>query len=77
MPKIKCRCSNIISLGEIPCPHQYNVISDVKYDHFQGLIDAESLYLEMFIAIKCNVCERIILYKDGFDNAPEVYSKEL
>jgi len=77
MPKIKCKCGDIIGLGEIPCPHQYNIISDKEYDKFQGLIDAEELYLSMKIIIKCNKCLRLYIYWNGFDNPPEVYEKEI
>lgn len=76
MPKIRCKCDNIIPLGEIPSPHQWLIISDVQYDEFQGLVDSEDLFLKMEIVVKCNVCERLHVFWDGFDKPQTIYMKE-
>jgi hypothetical protein len=44
MPSILCECGNKISYGEIPCPYEWLMISDVSYGSFWDGIDAEALY---------------------------------
>ncbi|UUC45194.1 hypothetical protein [Flavobacterium cerinum] len=74
MPKIKCNCGNIIGLGGIPDPNQYLVISDVEYDHFSGMVDAEAIYMKMKIIIECKSCKRLHIFWDGFDKESTTYS---
>ncbi|HEU4496627.1 MAG TPA: hypothetical protein VFR70_06215 [Flavobacterium sp.] len=76
MPKIRCKCENIISLGEIPSSNQSLIISDVKFDNFQGVIDVEELYKEMKIVVHCQKCERLYIYWEGFSSIPDIYIKE-
>ncbi|MBC8988173.1 hypothetical protein H9X96_20660 [Pedobacter sp. N36a] len=76
MPKIRCKCDNVIWLGEIPSPHQWLIISDVEYDKFEGQIDPEILYSKMEIVVRCNVCDRLHVFWDGFDKPQTIYIKE-
>lgn len=76
MPKIRCKCDNIIWLGEIPSPHQWLIISDVEYDKFEDPINPEILYSKMEIVVRCNVCERLHVFWDGFDKPQTIYMKE-
>lgn len=76
MPKIICKCKEIIDLSEIPTPNQYMFISDIDYDKFTGSIDSEDLYMEMNIMIKCPNCGRLHIYWDGFDNPSKIYTFE-
>ncbi|WP_316820404.1 hypothetical protein [Pedobacter gandavensis] len=76
MPKIRCKCDNVIWLGEIPSPHQWLIISDVEYDKFEGQIDAEILFSKMEIVVRCNVCDRLHVFWDGFDKPQTIYNKE-
>ncbi|GGH18361.1 hypothetical protein E2R65_14070 [Mucilaginibacter phyllosphaerae] len=76
MPAIRCKCSNIINYGEIPNPNELLMISDVKYDNYSGLIDAEDLYGEMTSILQCNVCGRLWIYWNGFKNIPVCYLPE-
>lgn len=76
MPKFKCVCSEVINLSEVPSPHQYLMISDQKYDNFQGLVDTEVLYREMIITVKCPTCKRLYLYERGFDKPATIYKLE-
>ena len=63
MSKIKCKCDNIIWLGEIPSPSQWMIISDVEYEQYSGLVNAAdfmyfgkvSIDLRKFISRKGNV----------------------
>ena len=41
MPKINCKCNNVIWLGEIPSPNQWMIISDIEYDQFEDKVDTE------------------------------------
>ena len=76
MPKIRCKCDNIISLSDIPSPNQYLMISDVKFDDFHGLVDAEQIYSSMTIVVHCKVCSRLYIYNNGFSFEPTVYLRE-
>lgn len=76
MPKYLCKCVYTILLGEVPSPNQYMIISDIDYEKYQGLINAEDLYLKMSIVTKCSNCGRLYIYWNGFNNAPSVYKVE-
>ncbi len=76
MPKINCKCNNVISLGEIPSPNQWMIISDIEYDQFHHQIDAEVLYSKMEVVVKCNFCGRLHIFWDGFDKPQVIYKKE-
>ena len=50
--KIRCVCAAIIQMsGGIPNELEWKVLSDVEFDRFEGLVDAEDIYL----ASKLNV----------------------
>lgn len=76
MPKFVCKCENIISVNEIPNPNEWLTISDVEYDRYSGVINSEELYKDMKIILKCNKCERLHCFWDGFDKPPVTYSKD-
>lgn len=56
-------------------PSELLLISDVKYDEFEGQIDAEVLYREMTHAFICSTCRRLWIYWDGFQSAPTEYER--
>ncbi len=76
MSKIKCKCGNTIGLGDIPSPNQSLIISDVKFDNFQGLVDVEKIYDEMKIVVHCENCSRLYIYFNGFNLPPTIYIKD-
>ena len=76
MPKFICKCGNVIDLGEIPSPNQFLIISDIEYDKFSGMIDAEELYGKMKIVVNCNTCRRLHIFCNGFNQAPSTYMLE-
>jgi hypothetical protein len=78
MPKIQCKCGNIISLGAIPSPHQWLIISDEEYDeHFSSeLINADYLHLKMKIVVTCEHCQRCHFYINGFNQKPITFIRE-
>ena len=76
MPKIVCECKNIIDLGGIPSENQFLIISDMDFDKFQGLVDAEAIYKEFKVVAKCQKCERLHIFWNGFDKTASVYAQE-
>jgi hypothetical protein len=76
MPAIKCTCGNVIRYGQIPCPDEFLFISDVDYDKYTGLIDAEELYRNMKSILQCGNCKRLWVYWNGFKNDPQCYRRE-
>lgn len=76
MPKFLCQCEFTISYGAIPNPLEWLVISDVDYDDYHGMIDAEKLYSNMKSILECPNCGRLYFFKQGFQYAPIVYQVE-
>ncbi len=75
MPKIKCKCGEILSYSEIPSSIEYKFISDVDYDKYEGTIDAEVLYKQMKSFLKCEKCNRLWIFWKGYSNNPTEYIK--
>lgn len=73
MPAILCKCGNRLSLGEVPNPTEWLLISDVEYDEFQDEIDAEELYMRFKPLIICPYCKRLICFWNGFKEDPIFY----
>ena len=76
MPAVMCKCGNRIGLGEIPNPNEWLTISDVVYDAYTGIIDAEALYADMKHILVCDQCNRILIFWNGFQSPPTCYSKD-
>ncbi len=76
MPKIRCKCDNIIRLSDIPSPNQWLIISDVEFDKFSGMVNSEDVFNKMKIAVKCNQCGRLHIYWDGFDKDAIIYLED-
>lgn len=77
MPKIKCNCGNIIGLGKIPSPHESLLISDIDFEKYWKKCDVEQLYKEMTIVVKCDSCNRLHIFFEGFDKPATVYKEEI
>ncbi len=73
MPKMICRCGNVLSYGDIPCNIEYKFISDVAYDKYQGSVDTEELYMNMKSFFECPICKRLWLFWNGFEDTPKEY----
>ena len=67
MPAIQCKCGEVLRYGEIPCPIEWLLISDVDYDGCSGQIDSEELYKKMKSLLKCASCGRLWVFWNGFD----------
>jgi len=77
MGKFLCKCENTIRIsGAIPNPVEWLFISDVEYDKYQELVDAEQLHLAMNSFLKCDKCGRLWVFWDGYDNPPTLYAPE-
>ncbi len=76
MPAYLCKCKVRVSVGEIPCDKQWNFISDVEYDKWEGKIDSEELLKEMEMFFKCPECHRIAVFWNGWDSTPVFYKEE-
>ncbi|MEL7567915.1 MAG: hypothetical protein AAGU27_23980 [Dehalobacterium sp.] len=75
MPKMVCKCGEVLSYSEIPCKIEYKFISDVEYDKFQGSVDAEEIYEQMKSILKCPKCSRLWVFWNGFSKEPVEYIK--
>lgn len=76
MPKIKCNCGNIIWLGDIPSPHQLLIIPDIDFDKYWKKMNVEELFEEMKIIVKCDKCNRLHIFWEGFDKPPQIYVED-
>ena len=76
MPKIICSCQNILSYSETPCSIEYKFISDVQYDQYQEMINAEDLYQNMKSFLKCPQCDNLWIFRQGYGNPPIEYKKQ-
>jgi hypothetical protein len=77
MSKFLCKCENTIRIsGSIPNPIEWLFISDVEFDAFEDVVDAEKVYSKMQSFLKCDKCGRLWLFWNGYDNPPTLYSPE-
>ncbi|MEV6242970.1 hypothetical protein [Lentzea sp. NPDC051838] len=78
MAKFNCICGYLIRVsGEIPNPAEFKFMSDSDFDNFEGLVEAEAVYLACRSMFKCGNCGRLWVYWDGFDSRPEPYAPEV
>lgn len=74
MSKLLCKCKKTINIsGDIPNKDEWLLISDINFDHFQGVIKAEELYKEMKSLFICKNCKRLWIFWKGYDNPPICY----
>ena len=71
MPKLLCRCGEVLSFGAVPCPIEWRVISDTKFEQFSGLVDAELLYRATDVMLRCPVCGRLWVFWNGHEEPAE------
>ena len=75
MPKIICKCNEVLDYGNIPSPIDYLFISDIDYADYEDEVDSEVLYKHMKIFLKCPKCNRLWFFWDGMDKKPIEYKK--
>lgn len=73
MPKLLCRCGELIRFGQIPCPDEWLFVSDVEYERHSGQVDAELLYEEFRSFLLCRSCGRLWVYWNGYQELPSEY----
>ncbi|MGW7535516.1 hypothetical protein [Amycolatopsis sp. NPDC054798] len=77
MAKFRCVCDYVISTsGEIPNPLEWKVISDQKFDEFEGMVDAEAVYLAGTSMFRCPQCGCLWVFWNGFAEPPECYAPQ-
>lgn len=75
MAKFECVCGEIIrTSGDIPNPIEWHLISDTRFDSFEGLVDAEDVYKATTIMFRCPASDHLWVYWDGFDEPPSLYA---
>lgn len=76
MPKYICKCGNSINLSDIPSFNQLLLIEDNDFNKYFDKINAEILYQEMKLVVRCNRCKRLYIFENGYDEEPIVYNLE-
>ena len=76
MPAYMCKCGSRVSVGRIPCNHQWNFMSDVDFDKYENKVDPEELYKKMKEFFKCPTCERLAVFWNGWDSKPAFYIED-
>lgn len=64
MPKLLCKCGEVLSYGAIPCPIEWKLLADVKFDKFSGQVDAKSVYRASDTMLRCPNCDRLWVFWD-------------
>jgi len=71
---MRCDCGKRIYLGKIPCPYQWNFISDNDFDNYQGMINSSEIYQEMESFVKCPSCGSLWFFWDGWNSKAQKYT---
>ena len=74
MPKLACKCGEVLSYGAIPCPIEWRMLSDTKFDTFVGSVDAEAVYRASDTLLRCPRCGRLWVFWEG-SGTPSEYVK--
>jgi len=73
MPKMLCKCGEVLSWSEIPCPIEWLVIKDTDFDWDDYPAKAEDLYRKMKSLMRCPRCDRLWVFWSGFKQDPTEY----
>jgi hypothetical protein len=76
MPSFFCKCGERILDGQIPQPNEWLLMSDVEYDAYTDLIDAEQFYLAMKSMLLCPQYSRVWIFWNGYQQPPICYRPE-
>jgi hypothetical protein len=75
MAKFLCVCGHRISTsGDIPNPDQWQCLSDVDFEAFQGTVNAEELYMQTTLMYRCPVSDHLWFFWKGIDEPPVLYA---
>ena len=76
MPAYLCKCGSRVSVGDIPCEHQWNFISDASMCGFDDSVNTNELDKEMKMFFKCPSCMRLAMFWNGWENEPTFYTED-
>jgi hypothetical protein len=71
MPKLLCKCNQVLSFGPIPSPIEWRILSDERFDSFSGWVDAEDIYQATNMMLRCPNCGRLWVFWDEAANPVE------
>jgi len=73
--KFTCVCGEtIVTSGPVPNPSEWRLLSDVDFDAFVGLVQAEDIYMSTTIMYRCPASGHLWIYWNGFDQPPSLYA---
>jgi hypothetical protein len=74
MAKFLCLCGHEMSTsGSIPNPTEWRCLSDSDFDAFEGLVQAEDLYLQSTILLRCPISGHLWIFWEGINRPPSLY----
>jgi hypothetical protein len=74
MAKFACVCGHVIPMsGPIPNPDEWQLISDVEFDRFEGVTDADEMYRFATVMYRCPQSDHLWIFWDGFSARPSLY----
>lgn len=77
MAKFRCACATIIhTSGFIPNETEWKIISDIEFDRFEGIVDAEEIYMACRSAFRCPTCGRLWIFWNGIEQPPDCYKPD-
>jgi len=89
MANISCECGHVFSDGQIPCPYEYNLVSDKKGESLtEQIIDVAENEEDIFPKVdylisqagtsvyKCPECKGLLVFWNGLEKKASYYKKE-
>jgi hypothetical protein len=74
MAKFRCVCGYVLSTsGSIPNPDEWNLLSATDFEAFNGLVNAEDLYMATTLVYRCPQSDHLWIYWKGLDEPPSLY----
>ena len=75
MAKYQCVCGEVLTTsGAIPHPDQWQFMSDQDFEKYEGDVDVEEIYVAMKSFFRCPNSGHLLVFWDGFDQAPAWYA---
>lgn len=76
MQKLTCRCGEVLRYGMIPCPIEWLMISDQRFDEItvsDVRLDTSEMSNAMARLLRCPSCGRLWVFWSGYDDEPVEY----
>lgn len=75
MARFRCVCGEVIvASGPIPNPIEWRCLSDQDFYASSGLIQAEDVYTQSTIMMRCPTSDHLWFFWKGFDQPPTLYA---